>query len=403
MDSWGKPGFRLQEMKRALVVHPEFEVIGGAEQVSAHILQWLVVNAAIEVTLLSLSPVMPASLVKAGMSEEASKRVKTLLAGCPGFVRKSNGALHLLKLSYLHRSARALCREYDVCISTYNELDFGKMGIQYIHHPSFADRSFLREMKILGRRSILDRIPMADLVYRKMVSVVSGERRSGFTKNLTLVNSFFMQRVVSEVYGITGEVVYPAAVINPKHLELKPWEERALRFVTISRIAPDKDLLAVIDYFSVLQKAFPEAEFVILGRGDDPEYENLIALKAKKRGIRLRIQKGLSDMELKTLLENTKYYVHARVNEHFGIAVVQAVAAGCLVMVHDSGGPREIVQRAELRFENADDLVMKVIRLNKDPLLRSQVMSASQSGLDRFTLSAFYSHLDAVLRPLIET
>lgn len=390
-------------MKRVIVVHPDFDVVGGAERVASCVIQWLVMNSRTDVTLLCLSRPGAASLVKAGISEGIAHRLNVRVADCPAFIRRSRGTMHLLRLAFLHRSARSLCREYDVCVSTYNELDFGKRGIQYVHHPSFADRDLLREMHILGRRSILDKIPFLNSFYRLLVSLISGDKKSGFANNITLVNSFFMRDLVKEVYGISGEVVYPAAQIYSEDLKPKPWDERASRFVTISRIAPDKNLLNVIDDFSALQREFPDAEFVILGASDDSGYESLITLKAKERNVRLRIEKSLTDAELRTFLANTKYYIHARVNEHFGIAVVEALAAGCLVMVHDSGGPREIVERAELRFKDADDLVKKVTRLNEEPLLRSQVMTASQSGLDRFTLQAFYSRLDSILRPFLDS
>ena len=43
------------------------------------------------------------------------------------------------------------------------------------------------------------------------------------------------------------------------------------------------------------------------------------------------------------LLSRAKVFFHPRPNEHFGIATVEAMAAGCLPVVHGSRGPLEVV------------------------------------------------------------
>jgi glycosyltransferase involved in cell wall biosynthesis len=44
------------------------------------------------------------------------------------------------------------------------------------------------------------------------------------------------------------------------------------------------------------------------------------------------------------VLAKSKIYLHLMKGEHFGITVVEAMSAGCVPIVHDSGGPKEIVQ-----------------------------------------------------------
>ena len=212
-----------------------------------------------------------------------------------------------------------------------------------------------------------------------------------------------MRDIVSTVYGVTSEVVYPPSITDAPQPEPPDWEERIMRFVSIGRIAPDKDLLALVEYFHVLQTKFPTAEFVLAGRSHDASYERLLIEKARIRDVRLRIVKGLTDPELSRLLRESKFYIHAKINEHFGISVVDAVAAGCIVMVHDSGGPKEIVGRPELRFKTPFDLLQKVVRLNEDASMRLDVRSSLRASLERFTFASFYARLDEVLGPLMES
>ncbi|MCK4900365.1 MAG: glycosyltransferase [Anaerolineales bacterium] len=48
---------------------------------------------------------------------------------------------------------------------------------------------------------------------------------------------------------------------------------------------------------------------------------------------------------LKSILQRSKYFLHTKIKEHFGNTTVHAFAAGCMPIVHDSGGQREIISR----------------------------------------------------------
>src|SRR6266540_1694231 len=41
------------------------------------------------------------------------------------------------------------------------------------------------------------------------------------------------------------------------------------------------------------------------------------------------------------ILGEAKVYLHLMEGEHFGITIVEAMSAGCVPVVHDSGGPKE--------------------------------------------------------------
>jgi glycosyltransferase involved in cell wall biosynthesis len=48
--------------------------------------------------------------------------------------------------------------------------------------------------------------------------------------------------------------------------------------------------------------------------------------------------------------------------EHFGIAPMEALASGCITLVHDSGGSGEFIPQ-EFRWSNFEDLKEKVAQL----------------------------------------
>ena len=51
--------------------------------------------------------------------------------------------------------------------------------------------------------------------------------------------------------------------------------------------------------------------------------------------------------------------MHPTLNEHFGISIVEAMALGCIPVVHDSGGPREFVNE-KFRYESVEEAAEKV-------------------------------------------
>lgn len=387
-------------MKKILVVHPQLGVIGGAEQVSIRLIGWIADRLDAEVSLLTLAPTKPDELIRSGLPQTVAGNLRHIAVNAPSLPGFSGDRPYLLKLALLHRTARQVSSDYDVCISTYNELDFGKQGVQYIHHPSFADRSTLKELNALARETSLARLPFADHLYRLAVSKIAGDSLEGFRKNITMVNSGFMKKVVEGVYGIEGEVVYPAFLTEDLLQATPDWDGRDFRFVSVGRVARDKNLTTLVDYYALLHREFPQAEFVIAGRSSDHKYEELLLKAAALRGVPLRILKDLPDQDLRSLLKASRFYVHSKINEHFGISIVEAAASGCLTLVHHSGSADEIVRTPRLVFEDGNDLVSKVKTLLDDSI-RQRVLAELRSRLDEFTLKGFYSRLDDVVLPQI--
>jgi glycosyltransferase involved in cell wall biosynthesis len=68
---------------------------------------------------------------------------------------------------------------------------------------------------------------------------------------------------------------------------------------------------------------------------------------------------NISQPYFKKLLKKSKYFIHTRKNEHFGISIAEAIAAGCIPLVHNSGGQKEIVPLDELRFDSIDEAIEK--------------------------------------------
>jgi glycosyltransferase involved in cell wall biosynthesis len=103
--------------------------------------------------------------------------------------------------------------------------------------------------------------------------------------------------------------------------------------------------------------------------------------------------------KLRDVLARAKIYVHCARNEHFGISIVEAMAAGCVPVVHDSGGPREIVtDEVGYRWTIVDKAVEFVSELIADDGLRRTMSNAAMSRAENFRPETFEATLANVIR-----
>ena len=78
---------------------------------------------------------------------------------------------------------------------------------------------------------------------------------------------------------------------------------------------------------------------------------------------KVRILPNVDRERLRQMLLDSKIYLHPKKNEHFGISIVEGMAAGCIPIVHNSGGPKEFVSINQ-RFNSvceAADIIERII------------------------------------------
>ncbi len=73
---------------------------------------------------------------------------------------------------------------------------------------------------------------------------------------------------------------------------------------------------------------------------------------------RVKFYPNASAEQKADLLKRAKLYLHTMEGEHFGISIVEAMAMGCLPIVHDSGGMKEFVP-AQFRYLNVEQAAEK--------------------------------------------
>jgi len=183
---------------------------------------------------------------------------------------------------------------------------------------------------------------------------------------IILTNSSFSSRVIKNVYGLNSKVIYP-----PVDIEKFPSSSNKEDLViSIGRFNPFKRYEILIRAFSKVNKG----KCIIIGS----IYDNVALryLRKLKRLIEdLKLSKRVKLVincpvdTLRQILSKAKLYVHCTFFEHFGISIVEAMACGCVPIVHRSGGPyTDIVRYGEYGFifRNSCELADLVNLLLKD-------------------------------------
>ncbi|CAN0378468.1 unnamed protein product [Lampetra planeri] len=287
----------------------------------------------------------------------------------------------------------------------------------YVHYPTISvdmlnvvrDRS--ARFNNAGRISRSPLLSSTKVVYYRLFAWLYG--LVGSSARCVMVNSSWTLGHVLALWrcGDRTAVVYPPCDVDAfLELPLERQEEGGgggvLTIVSVAQFRPEKDHALQIRAFHRLQELLAPAErarvkLVLVGgcrdREDQKRVDGLRALAASL-GLDLSVEFhiGVSFSELKALLGRATIGLHTMWNEHFGIGVVECMAAGAVVLAHDSGGPKlDIVVPAEgaatgylAASEEAYAEAMAAI-LALPPAERGQLRERARRSVSRFSDAEF--------------
>jgi glycosyltransferase involved in cell wall biosynthesis len=226
-------------MKRVLLVQPSMQPPGGGNGVAAWVLQALAAehHHRYRVTVLSWRPVEIEPVNRFFGTHLRRSDFDTIEV--PRSWRVVADRLPtpstLLKLSLLMRYTRTVSAGFDVVFGVYNETDYGRRGIQYVHYPTY-----LRPRPKVDLRWYHP--PQSGLnLYYKLADRIADFSLDRMKANLTLVNSDWTGEQVSTFLGIKTRTLYPP-VVDPA--PAVPWSERRNAFLAVGRISPEKNTSA---------------------------------------------------------------------------------------------------------------------------------------------------------------
>lgn len=177
--------------------------------------------------------------------------------------------------------------------------------------------------------------------------------RFDFGKVTLVPNSLHTGRIIEEVFGHpTGAVLYPP--VGVKEFREHAGRPKQRRAITVANYWRSKRHDVAM---RVARKA--GVEWVSAGTTVEPDCQRYADSLREMAGAGADIRTNLGRAELVEAVSSSKVYLHAAY-EPFGIAIVEAMAAGCVPIVPNRAATVETVPFGELRFDTEEEAAAKV-------------------------------------------
>ena len=379
---------------RVLVAHPYLNPSGGGNSVAAWALQAL--RDEYDVTLGALGGTDVSAVNRSfGTSLSAGDfEIRIAPVFWRGLVRSVPTSGALVEQHLTMRWARSLDRShrFDMVMSTQNEADLGRPGLQYVHFPwAYLPRPEV-EMRWFHR------IPRLLAAYRASCRWIGQTSDAGLRNNLSLANSEYVADRIRDVHGVESKILYPPVAGGFPDI---PWDQRITGVACLGRMHSYKRWAMAVDIVDQVRQRGIDLKLTLMSHRDDLEYgAEMEALAAQRPWFRILYDLPRSEMVRE--VARHRYGLHAMEEEHFGIAPAELQRAGCITFVHRSGGPMEIVgQREELMSRNSAEACERIFRAIQESGHEAELRRCVAERADHYSAERFCAELREHVREAI--
>lgn len=172
-----------------------------------------------------------------------------------------------------------------------------------------------------------------------------------------ICNSNFTKEIIDKEYGINSEVLYPPVGVSK--IKAKKKENIILYVGRFSKLLQTKRQDILINNFKAMYDSGLEKWKLVLAGGSEVGGEEIVQFyKKEAEGYPVKLVESPSFKDLVDLYGRAKIFWSAggygisdkdepQKVEHFGITVVESMAAGAVPVIYDAGGHKEIIEEAE--------------------------------------------------------
>ena len=285
---------------------------------------------------------------------------------------------HNLEVLVTNLVARKVIREFqpDLVFNSNNLWNFLPPGPRYLHYM----HNTMQHVRHVVRYS--------RGIWKSYATILNLLTRDAPTppRSQLVANSQFVRDAILERRPTDVRLVYPPAWNG----ELQPGRPNLRRVVTLGSFHPDKRQLEQIE----IARRLPDWKFTLLGGQHSAQYVRRVERAARELP-NVKVVLDATRQQINEEFGLASHFIHTARAEGFGIVAVEAAAAGCVPVVADSGGIREIVEPPQLRFTTVDGCVNALLLSAGD--VGGDLLTAVQQRLYRFTAAAYRS----ALKPLV--
>jgi glycosyltransferase involved in cell wall biosynthesis len=230
-----------------------------------------------------------------------------------------------------------------------------------------------------------------------------------------LCNSQFTRRHTLRRWGadLATEVLHPCVdVEGPRPAGKQPEIVAIGRFNAHGHRKNQDLLVAAFERFMAEAPSGWTLSLVGKVNADRPTLRSLADLADRCDGLPVRLLLDASGVEKRAALDRASVFWHATGadgttdparQEHFGIAVVEAMAAGAVPLCFDGGGPREIVEpgRSGFLYHDVRELASRTAELSRDAPLRERLAAGARRRARAFDRGAFDARVGRIFGRIV--
>ena len=260
----------------------------------------------------------------------------------------------------------------------------GAMYMCYCHAPThYYWRSYDQYMKYPGF-GVFN--PLARLGMKLLAGPLRKEDYKAAQKpKYFIANSSFIKKEVKQFYKRDAVVVHPPVAIE-RFINAATKDKKG--FVTVGRQVAYKRFDIIIDACNELQ-----IPLTVIGRG--PEHNNLV----KRAGPTITFKTDLTDEQMPKELAKAEAFIFAAV-EDFGVAPVEAMAAGTAVIAYKDGGALDYVNKETGSFfteQTAQSLIEALMTFSAKDFDTKKLQKQAASFSDDMFKAHMQSFIDSKL------
>ncbi|KAF9152405.1 asparagine-linked glycosylation protein [Linnemannia schmuckeri] len=242
----------------------------------------------------------------------------------------------------------------------------GCQVVAYVHYPTISSDMIGRVASRESGHNNANEVAKSSLytalklVYYRLFALIYA--LVGKFCHVVMTNSSWTKGHIDSLWGIKSTVVYPPC--DTEAFKDFPLHDRERIVVSVAQFRPEKGHPLQLDAMAQLLKDHPEYRQKADGSEKNPKAVQLVMVgSARNESDSNRIkqlkekaaQLGITDnvtfvvnapfSELQAWLARSKIGIHAMLDEHFGIGVVEYMAAGLVPVAHNSAGPKMDIVR----------------------------------------------------------
>lgn len=221
-----------------------------------------------------------------------------------------------------------------------------------------------------------------------------------FRINHTICYSKFVKSIIDKEYGIESKVIYPPV----ETLKIRPKrKENVVTYVgRFSQLLQSKGQEVLIKAFKKFEKEFPDWKLILAGGGGIGVGDFINKLKKESEGHNIEIIESPDFNALLEIYGKAKIFwcaagfgINEKINperlEHFGMTTVEAMAAGCVPLVFNAGGAKEIIDNGKNGYlwQNKKDLISLTKKLVKEKGLLATISKNAISSSNKYSYEIF--------------